>query len=509
MLGMKDCDFLKLKKILIFTFILGLFAYGFFFFNSFYSHDSLHTIFWQSDNAWEVSLGRYLQPPFRHLFFGNITTTWFQGILGLLFLALTSFIICNLFDLRTNTSLIFVTAIVTLNLSEILLAATFIQWFCIFSCAQFLASFSAFLLFKNNRIWPFSILFLFSSLSLYQLYVSCFCVLFLLKLIQITIHNQKEYLLLNFKYVKRFFIVTINSALLYLLGLYISLKISNLTLSRTYNSLENAFTLNGKSLKLLFDVYISPITFYFKFNAYWKLFVLIPIIVAIIIISYYVVKKIKLKQIFFIVIGLLILPICSNFVVFLTNGMSHGLLLIPTFYLLLFVCLFIKNENFSQTTDLSFKSHILQNIFNFSIIAFILLFCFNSVQFSNTIAEKKNLESIQTLVRANLIVSRLSSIPNYIPGETPLFLVASQEKISTGTVFNKSDPRLKKYYQFFGTVAPSAITYTGTEKAYFENYLNLNMNLKGIQNIESITNKEKLIDNGYLFDNGNLYLYLK
>lgn len=189
--------------------------------------------------------------------------------------------------------------------------------------------------------------------------------------------------------------------------------------------------------------------------------------------------------------------------------MSHGLLLIPTFYLLLFVCLFIKNENFSQTTDLSFKSHILQNIFNFSIIAFILLFCFNSVQFSNTIAEKKNLESIQTLVRANLIVSRLSSIPNYIPGETPLFLVASQEKISTGTVFNKSDPRLKKYYQFFGTVAPSAITYTGTEKAYFENYLNLNMNLKGIQNIESITNKEKLIDNGYLFDNGNLYLYLK
>ena len=89
------------RKLLIFCLIcgmiVGLFAHGFMFANKIPNHDDLQ---WYSDFSRDaLILGRYVLYFFWKLF-SNLSTPWFNGILGVLFLSLASFFLCDAFEVR-------------------------------------------------------------------------------------------------------------------------------------------------------------------------------------------------------------------------------------------------------------------------------------------------------------------------------------------------------------------------------------------------------------------------
>lgn len=86
-----------LKLCLISGMIVGLFAHGFMFANKLPNHDDLH---WYNDFSVDaLILGRYVLYFFWKLF-SNLSTPWFNGLLGILFLSLASFFLCDAFDVR-------------------------------------------------------------------------------------------------------------------------------------------------------------------------------------------------------------------------------------------------------------------------------------------------------------------------------------------------------------------------------------------------------------------------
>ena len=85
------------KLCLISGMILGLFAHGFMFANKLPNHDDLNCYMDFSEDA--LILGRYVLYFFWKLF-SNLSTPWFNGILGVLFLSLASFFLCDAFEVR-------------------------------------------------------------------------------------------------------------------------------------------------------------------------------------------------------------------------------------------------------------------------------------------------------------------------------------------------------------------------------------------------------------------------
>lgn len=493
-----------LNRALAFTFILGLLSYGYLITNGFYSHDGLTTIYVHEDDAWQISLGRYFQPVFRYLILGNVNSSWYTGILGLIFLGLSAYFICKLFRANSNLSIFYICSVITLNLSQVLLASTYLHFFSQFSFAQFLASVSAFLIFqKQKKFYILSSLLLGISLAVYQLFVSCFFVLFLLKLIQEMYDDWSGFKNNFISLIGRLIITSFASGFFYLSGLFLVLKFTGIGLSKSYNSLESAFTISGKNLSLIVDAYSGPISFFFRSTYYWPFYLSIFVFLLFVLFIVYVLRNYSFRQNLLAVCFVLFLPFLANLVVILTGGMSHDLMLIPTFYLLLIFIILSNKVEICVTNKLinNFNS-LLSLVF----VLFVFVFTLNSIKFSNILAEKKHLEAIQTFVKVVEVINRLATIPGYEPGITLVELVAPKYKIDNNSVFNKKNKWLGGYYPFAGQMSPSSITYTGTELRYFINYLNVDIKLKGITPIEFFSSKEIINKKGYLFKDGILYL---
>ena len=490
---------------LVFTLSIGVLAYGFMFANGFYSHDSLTVIFSFLDNRWQVSLGRFIQPIFRYFFIGTLNTFWYQGFLGLFFLAISSVFIYRLFNLNNKIYLFFISAILTLNISSCLLVSTYIHWFCIFSFAQLLSTIAVYIIFKIKEYWILAILFLFLSIGLYQLYLSIFLVLAIIKLVQIQIDNSELSKTIFLKICIRLFIVTVAGLLLYAISIYLIQKIGSITLPNSYNSVNKAFSLSNKDLNLLMTVYLKPLTFLVNRTPYWNLPLIIFNIILYITSILLIIFNIKGCKKFISLLLILFLPLASNITVFLTGGMIHGLMLSPFFYCFLIFCIFPNFYNIQEYRNNRITNYILK-LKSVSLVLFLLLFTFNSIKFSNLLIEKKHLESVQTFVNVNYFINRLNSIPSYQNGKTKVFIVTPEYNIKNNTIFNKRDQQLKVFYQFTGNNSPSAASYEYSIRNYFKYFLNQKINLSKIIPLEKFSYRDRFKDRDQFYLDGNVYI---
>lgn len=493
---------------LIFTLLIGGLAYGFMLANGYYSHDSLSAIYSHLDNQWETSLGRFFQPVFRRFFVGPLNTFWYQGFLGLFFISLSSILIFRLFNLSNRIYLFFISAILTLNLTSCLLISTYIQWFCIFSLAQLLSTIAVYIAFNSKKYWVLAAFFLFSAIGLYQLYLSNFLVLTIIKFIQI-LNKENNLSKSNFvKIISKLFVVTITGLILYAVTLLLLQKFGGLELANSYNSVNKAFTFDNKSLNLLLTVYLEPLAFLVNRTPYWNL----PLVVfnVILYVASIILILVSTKGFYRFISFLLIilLPIASNVTVFLTGGMIHGLMLSPFFYCFFICCIstnsFLVNDR--RDNRLLFCIFKIQNI---SLLIFLTFFTFNSIKFSNILIEKKHLESVQTFVNVNSFVNRLNAIPSYQRGITKVVIVTPESNIIYKTIFNKFEPFLNKFYLFTGNDCPSAVTYELTIRYYLNYFLNQNINLSQIIPLETFKYRNMFDKSDHIYLDNTIYLKIQ
>ena len=155
---------------LLTAFIFGIICHGYCYFNQFYSHDSIGVYADNGEALWQLSLGRFLvgvQMKIR----GMYSSATMIGFLSLLFIGISSYIICKLFNINEIIFQIITTCLLVVCPSFTFSNATYIFLSDIYMLALLLATISTYLIRKNNKISYISIILICIICGLYQSYL--------------------------------------------------------------------------------------------------------------------------------------------------------------------------------------------------------------------------------------------------------------------------------------------------------------------------------------------------
>ena len=231
-------DVKLLKKCMLPTFLLGVAAHAYGFFNFTISHDSLEALYsGAAETEWKISLGRIFVPVYRDITRGMLTSPWMIGMLSLIWIALSVYFIVQLLDFAESKLLIVLTAgVLTVNPVVTALTATFLHDLDVDMFALFLMVAAVWLWKKQrNGIWPGMCL-IAVGLGLYQSYLSVVIALIMIICIKDLLEGNrwKEVLLAGGKGV----LMVMGGGILYLLLTKGVCYFTGISLSDSYNSIS-------------------------------------------------------------------------------------------------------------------------------------------------------------------------------------------------------------------------------------------------------------------------------
>lgn len=98
------------------------------------SHDSLAEFYAGAELSngytgirWKIALGRFVVPVYQKLFRGTVAAPWLIGLLSILFLALSVYVVVRIFDIQRKLPIFLTAAILVCNPAIFMTAATFIH----------------------------------------------------------------------------------------------------------------------------------------------------------------------------------------------------------------------------------------------------------------------------------------------------------------------------------------------------------------------------------------------
>ena len=464
--------------VMVSTFLFGLIAHGYCYFNLLYTHDSVMVINQYGDIGWQISLGRFLQAVYLRIR-GGFYTPCLVGALSLLFIALSSYFILKLLDIENRFLICLICGVLTVNATVILLNATFLPWLDIDMASLLSAIAGVYCVREFHRggviVAPF---FFFISLGLYQSFFQVAVgFLMILSVKDILDRKQtKEVLQSGLKAV----ISLLAGLILYYLVLHIVLHVTGIELSTDYNGLNRVGQYRGITSVLwcIYETYhrvvsyfLHPVIFQREAMAFVN-FVMIGL-AAVFLIGIVIKKKIWGWNLFLLVGLILFMPFGINVVCFISQGMEHELMIYSFFFVYIFALylgdIFIREEEIDKIKiEKIEKIQILQK---YSIPVLTVVLLFNSIIFANQTYLYKNFVYQNTLLVIERVIDRIEQTDGYVTGETPVAIVGLL-----------GDSKLANSYAGFekigiGVGDPFSVTYYGTYISYFGNLLRYPINL--------------------------------
>lgn len=503
----------KLQRIKLFKWsvlavlVFSVVAHGYRFANNMYSHDSLLVIY-QNDYAWQVSLGRFIQP-LLILLRGSLCSPWLISVIAILFTSLSVYFIADFLKINNKIGVVLTAGIFVCNTTVISANAAFLPWVDFYTLTCFLAVFGVWCIkmawynevidtkWKRILLTLVGIFALIGSLSIYQSYI---CVAIGLIMIDVLFSLMKK---AEFKDVFKRTLIYIVSFVIAGVIYYVMWKLMQIIFhvgtADSYNGLSTVGDYSDTSIfSVLINTYKQVIHYFwtpeiFKSVIYkqmnigiawtWILrFVNVAMVVSIFINIFLQNKKEKtpLWQRICQLVILVLLPFGLNFVSFISKGMEHTLMVFA--FLLVYVLaiqLFGErldtcgtfyaqiDDTEKQHTGLSFANITKSSIV---LIPFVVLL-WNSIVYSNQVYLKKELQAEATTALMNRVVYEIEHTENYVSGETEVAFFGN---------FQVSD-----YVQDladFEEVLPygmgkSSVTYIGADYALLKYILDVNMNL--------------------------------
>lgn len=117
-----------LKDCFIYTFLFGIAAHAYGFFNFTISHDSLEALYsGAAETEWKISIGRVFVPAYRWLTRGFLTSPWMIGLLAMVWIALAVYLLVRLFEKEDVGVTVLAAGIMTVNPIVTALTATFLH----------------------------------------------------------------------------------------------------------------------------------------------------------------------------------------------------------------------------------------------------------------------------------------------------------------------------------------------------------------------------------------------
>lgn len=429
-------DFGKLKKAMLFTILWYLIAHGYRMSNLLYYHDSVINVT-RSDMGFQRSLGRFMQP-FVVFFAGSITSGWLIGVTAILFLGLSIWLICEIFDLKELPEIGFASAILVCN--NVLTTANYayIPWLDIYAIALFLAVLGFILLRKGKPVYYIlGIVSIIVSMGLYQAYVCVGLTLMVMAYIR-DLYNGAELKSL----IKREWktpVGFIASGAVYYLIYKAVLLTHHLEESTSYNGLGNLGNFDGTSVFSLigstyakFFYFLSDVGVYASgsigglriqallksFVGYVNIFAVAVIVAGLIRINIY--RKTKLSSRLMQVLLLILFPFAADFVCFLSKGTVYYLMVYAFLLLYVFAEIVIRD-------NLTLKEKAGTKNFKWQYLLLVPMFwlALNNIVFSNQVYLKVHMSEEAAHSIMTRIVADIEKTEGYLWGQTPVAFIGS------------------------------------------------------------------------------------
>ncbi len=471
----KKCRLTK-NEILAFVsaMVFYIVAHGLCFSNRIYSHDYLQSIY-KNDAAWQVALGRFLQPVLMVLR-GSISVPWVIETITMVCVAVTAVLLYRLFQMESKTEALCLSGILSCNLVWTTSNASYMPWVDSYGICLLLSVWAVYLLRKNT--WKGRILAVVSlviSLGFYQAYVFVYITLVVLQFIWNlrTKEDTKKELLSVCWHVG----ALVLAGLLYFIGWKIFQKALNIWTSDSYNGLASLGDYEGYSvgqlLKLSFvqfiNFFLHPqifVTFTVReisLGIFWVWVLRVTNLVAACLILVGTFRSLKGRTVFQKVCKILLtllLPFIMNGISILSKGMVHDLMIFP--YLFVYVYAIAMGGELFKGRKICKRIYLA--------IPFAILIWANIVV-ANQAYYKRDLQEEATLSLMTRIVDRVEQEPAYEAGVTPVAFAGSF--MASEEIYGLPEFQDITLYSFSNT----SLTYVGLPESYIKYVMQVNMNL--------------------------------
>lgn len=495
----------SLRRCLFWTYLFGLIAHAYVFFNSALSHDALYQVF-SDDNQWQVSLGRFLQPLVR-LMRGSINAPWLVGLLGLFFVALSAWMVLSLVRLRGRLACALVCGVFSTNLCLSLLNASFTPWVDVFMLSLFLAVAAAYLFARARRRWLGVLLggvCLAASLGLYQSYVSVAAGLMMILFVDFALENRRVGELVAFA--GRALATLVLGAALYWLGVQAALRLWGTALTGFYNDISGVGDFSGVSVPALI-VY----TYRYFLLSFLRPGGSIPAAVTAANLAlaaggaacFFLLIRLRRVRALNAILALLCLaamPFALNVSAFLSKGTVHGLMTYA--FNLVYVLLLCLMSRFGAEdarahgalppdgdprpaqvpSPVADSRPRLRRIARAAMAACVGVLLFANIVYANGLYLKKELEQESFAMLMTRILDRVEQVEGYVPGRTP---VAFLGEFDDAALVLKRAP-FAAHYKNAGMSQSVPLTYSPLYPAYFEKVLGYPINLVPYENLPAL-----------------------
>lgn len=443
-----------------------------------FSHDSLF-IDRTADFGWQIEIGRYAQPVYQTLT-GGITSPLFAGCLSALYIAGISLCLMKLFHLRSCAFAIGFSGCLIASQPIISLCGVYIEHFDVFMLSLLLACISTCLVFeeRSTKHWALSAILLAISVALYQSFAAAFAGLLIMKsMFRLLDGESLKEVLSSIVYAG---VVVASGAVVYIVGLKISLAVAGVQLANTYNSVGSVSCMNfGSVLGLIAGCYIDFLRYFFSFHGYNTPLIsaangLILVLAAIIAIRYGKGKELHPSSWVTCVVLFLLLPLALNCGYILSGGYSYEVTRIP--FVLNYIILFWMLNSIASVKLIGRKRKRAGHLTSLVGVVCALAVLWNGIVYAQGYYVLRLNTINATEHTVNRIIDRVETTDGYLVGETPVVFVG---RLSDNSLGSYTPSGFERYYETECRDYPgdSPISYGLTLQPYFSFIMNYPINV--------------------------------
>ncbi len=418
-------DLSRLKLVFLCTLLFSLAAHAYMFFTFAPGHDGLESLIETAEETtWQISLGRFMQPVY-WLVRGRMPVPWLVGLLSLLFLAASSYLIVSVLGIERRLSLVLLCGVLSVNLTVTASNATYMPWTDVFMLALLLACLGAWLWERLPHGGALAAVPLFAcSMGLYQAYIDVAIGLALLLLIRRIMDGEPFSSL--WKRALRYGLSLLAGAVLYYALVKLILTLTGVAMSEGYNGLTNLLKSDLVSLlRLVPDAYsdLSDQLFSLQLSYNTPAVVLCRSLIGLLGLALWVrcvrIRRIRGLALLSLLLCAALLPLGLNFVYVLSAGETHGLMTYS--FVLVYALVLLPFEDWTpprRSVCFCRKAVTL-------LCAYIIFF---NVVFANGAYFMRQLLYESSSQYAFSIVEAMERDPAYEPGVTPVAFIGRIER---------------------------------------------------------------------------------
>ncbi|MDE6713378.1 MAG: glucosyltransferase domain-containing protein [Lachnospiraceae bacterium] len=472
------------------SFLFGLVAHAFAFFNYLPSHDALNAVYASPvEDRLKYYTGRFCIPLLRKLF-GPLVLPWVVGAVSLFLVACSAYFVCRILKINKKLHCTLVIAIMSTNLTMTTMYATYSHEMIYDMLALFLACYAAYAICNKCLRGGYiqAVLCVVIIAGLYQSYVFTITTLILLNHILLLMNGArwKETFISGCKQIILIAIgVLIYFILYYMICYFMQINMDptkSMSDTNQLSFLSQILFVYRKAIRnLVFPYSILPVILVSGSSC-----ILIGITIFKLIKNFWKNSqnnKKRIKEFILMIILIIVFPITSIGIAII-NSYIHECMIYALWFTYCFAFAVIENQTENQP---DIKT---QNKMFIFVAALISILIFNNILIANTCYLKKSIEDRATLSVMTRVVDDLEDRDDYKMGETKLMFYG------TGPYYIYLDG-FEDVYQITGVdfkapIYDSNLWYYNCYQAYFDYVLDYPAQTVSYEEFESMLHLEEV-----------------